>query len=294
MTPVFEPLLLYRRFSDSKLARLVAELHDDPTHGSAHEAYAAAFSMLAAEEGSGADPWRHFVRRAVLSEETAFSRSARTVDGPPAAALAGALRHDLRIMERLHAIEGDELARTLSAADGHLPSWSGLGSGASRATGMEETLATTRGWDSLVDALWKHFRSHSPEPFDRFVAFRWRSPGLQPVTDPDPVRLGDLIGYERERELLIRNTEMLVAGRQANNVLLYGPRGTGKSSTVKALINEYKDRGLRLVQVERPDLNDFPDIVAELRQRPERFIVFLDDLAFELRENEYAHLKGLL
>jgi predicted AAA+ superfamily ATPase len=197
-------------------------------------------------------------------------------------------------MERLHSIDGDELARKLSATDGHLPSWNGLGVGEARPTAMEEVLASTRGWDSLVEKLWQHFRSHSPEPFDRFVAFRWRSSGLQPVIEPDPVRLDDLIGYERERELLIRNTEMLVAGRQANNVLLYGPRGTGKSSTVKALINEYKERGLRLVQVERPDLNDFPDIVAELRRRPERFIVFLDDLAFELRENEYAHLKGLL
>jgi uncharacterized protein len=294
MTRSFGPLLLYRQLADSELVRKVVELHGTPHGAGAAALYAGIFSALAAQTEPGEDPWRHYLRAAVVSEDTAFSRAARRTAGRPSEGLADAMRHDLTIIERLHRIDGDELARTATSTDGPLPSWRSLASDDATLRGIEAILAETDGWKSLVETLWDHFRSHSAEPFVRHSAFRWSGSDLIPVVDPDPVRLSDLIGYERERELLIQNTEILVAGHRGNNVLLYGPRGTGKSSTIKALVNGYKDEGLRLVQVERPDLGRFPDIMGELRGRPERFIVFLDDLAFELGENEYAHLKGLL
>ena len=294
MARTFGPLLLYRQLSDSDLVLTVVELHGTPHGAGAAALYASIFSALASLPDPAEDPWRHYLRNALISEDTAFSRAARSTDGTPAPGLVDAMSNDLAIIERLYRIDGDELARTASSTEGPLPSWRSLARGGAPTEGIEEALATTEGWESLVDSLWDHFRTHSAEPFVRHSAFRWSGSSLVPVVEPDPVRLPDLIGYERERELLIENTEILVAGHRANNVLLYGPRGTGKSTTIKALVNGYKDRGLRLVQVERPDLGQFPDIVGELRGRPERFIIFLDDLAFELGENEYAHLKGLL
>src|SRR5581483_11536893 len=103
--------------------------------------------------------------------------------------------------------------------------------------------------------------------FGRFRAFRWIRNGgrgsLVGVDRPDPVRLADLVGYEREP--VVKNAERFAAGLPANNVLLYGERGTGKSSTVKALLNEFGDRGLRLVEVSKEDLETFPEVIGALR-----------------------------
>lgn len=111
---------------------------------------------------------------------------------------------------------------------------------------------------------------------------------------PDPARLSGLIGYEKEREPLIRNTERLLAGLPSHHALLYGLPGTGKSSTVKAVLNEYADRGLRLVELAKEDLRELPTVLETLRGRGPRFILFVDDLSFEEHEVEYKALKALL
>ncbi|NIR29455.1 MAG: ATP-binding protein [Gammaproteobacteria bacterium] len=129
-------------------------------------------------------------------------------------------------------------------------------------------------------------------------AFRWRRNHvrgfLQPVTHPHRIALGDLRGVDRQKDELVRNTEQFLHGLPANNALLWGSRGTGKSSLIKALLNEYAARGLRLVEVDKNDLFDLPDIVDPLRAQPERFILFCDDLSFEAHEANYKALKAML
>jgi predicted AAA+ superfamily ATPase len=114
------------------------------------------------------------------------------------------------------------------------------------------------------------------------------------VPDPDLVRLADLVGYERVREPLLTNTEHFLAGLPAHHALLYGLPGTGKSSTVKAVLNEYAGRGLRLVEVAKEDLKSLPQVLEILRHRAPRFVLFVDDLSFEEHEVEYKALKALL
>ena len=114
------------------------------------------------------------------------------------------------------------------------------------------------------------------------------------VALPDPVRLADLVGYEVERQPAVDNTRQFVANLPANNVLLYGDRGTGKSSTVKALLTEFQDKGLRLIEVSKEHLGDYVQIVTPLRGRRERFILFVDDLSFEEHETQYKALKAVL
>jgi predicted AAA+ superfamily ATPase len=114
------------------------------------------------------------------------------------------------------------------------------------------------------------------------------------VPRPDPVRLGGLVGYEREQEPLIRNTERLLSGLPAHHALLYGLPGTGKSSTVKAILNEYAGEGLRLVEVAKEDIAGLPRVLDVLRGRGNRFVLFVDDLSFEEHEVEYKALKALL
>jgi predicted AAA+ superfamily ATPase len=130
------------------------------------------------------------------------------------------------------------------------------------------------------------------------VAFRYRRRGqagvLEPVRHIATIRLGDLKEVDGQKERLLRNTRQFVAGLGANNVLLTGARGTGKSSLIKACLNEFAPQGLRLIEVDKADLVDLPDLVELVAARPERFIVFCDDLSFDEGEPGYKALKSVL
>lgn len=131
------------------------------------------------------------------------------------------------------------------------------------------------------------------------VAYRYRkrSSGhatLEPVRHVGAMRLTDLKEIEPQKEKILRNTLQFVSGKPANNVLLTGARGTGKSSLIKACLNEFASRGLRLIEVDKADLTDLPDIVDVVSERPEKFIVFCDDLSFEDGEPGYKALKSIL
>jgi predicted AAA+ superfamily ATPase len=130
------------------------------------------------------------------------------------------------------------------------------------------------------------------------IAFRYRKRGgsgrLEPVRHVAPIRLESLVEVAPQKERLLRNTEQFVAGLGANNVLLTGARGTGKSSLIKACLNEFAPRGLRLIEVDKGDLVDLPDIVDLVAERPERFVVFCDDLSFDEGEPGYKALKSIL
>ena len=130
------------------------------------------------------------------------------------------------------------------------------------------------------------------------TAFRYRRRGaggrLDPVRHVATIRLASLVEVDAQKEKLVRNTEQFVAGKSANNVLLTGSRGTGKSSLIKACLNEFAPRGLRLIEVDKTDLVDLPDIVDLVAERPERFVVFCDDLSFDEGEPGYKALKSIL
>lgn len=130
------------------------------------------------------------------------------------------------------------------------------------------------------------------------VAYRWRKRGgrgyLQGISRPAPIQFVHLKNIERQKKIIEANTRQFIAGRTANNVLLTGARGTGKSSLIKACLNRFAKKGLRLIEVDKADLVDLPDIVELIANRPERFIVFCDDLSFEEGEVGYKALKVAL
>jgi len=128
-----------------------------------------------------------------------------------------------------------------------------------------------------------------------FSAFHWKEEeGLVGIPYPDQIKLRDLIGYGHQKRTVINNTEDFVSGKKANNMLLYGERGTGKSSTIKALVNEYYTRGLRLLEVTKAQFANLPVIIRNLREYPQKFLIFIDDLSFESNETEYKQLKYIL
>lgn len=117
---------------------------------------------------------------------------------------------------------------------------------------------------------------------------------LRPVVMLDPIALDDLVGIERQKKELVRNTLKFIQGKPCNNVLLWGSRGTGKSSIVKAVLNEYHSQGLRLIEVFKHDLANLPEIVDEIRELPQRFIIYCDDFSFDESESTYTALKTVL
>ena len=142
-------------------------------------------------------------------------------------------------------------------------------------------------------------RALSAPEWSAAVAWRYRkrSTGhgvLEPVRHLGPMRLADLKEIDPQKEKIERNTRQFVEGRPANNVLLTGARGTGKSSLIRACLNEYAAQGLRLIEVDKADLTDLPDIVDVVAGRPEKFIIFCDDLSFEDGEGGYKALKSIL
>lgn len=142
-------------------------------------------------------------------------------------------------------------------------------------------------------------RTLAPPHWDQSVAFRYRKRGsgfgaLEPVRHLGAMRLRDLQEIEPQKEKIRLNTAQFVAGKPANNVLLTGARGTGKSSLIRACLDEYAAQGLRLIEVDKTDLIDLPDIVDMVSGRSEKFIVFCDDLSFEDGEPGYKALKSIL
>ena len=146
-------------------------------------------------------------------------------------------------------------------------------------------------WEGLLEG-----RSASPEW--SHDAYRWRHDHqgmrLLPVKNPHRVDLGDLLCVDHQKAEMLRNTDQFVRGRPANNALLWGARGTGKSTLIKAIFNAFVDRGLRLIEVEKEHLVDLVEIVDVLGDRRERFLLYCDDLSFEADDAGYKSLKAVL
>lgn len=124
--------------------------------------------------------------------------------------------------------------------------------------------------------------------------YRAKTDNLRAVRDIDPICLDNLVGIETQKEQIITNTKAFIKGKPCNNVLLWGSRGTGKSSLIKAVFNSFKEQGLRLIEISKEDLINLPDIIDTLRQSDFKFIIFCDDLSFEEGDNSYKGLKPVL
>ncbi len=153
--------------------------------------------------------------------------------------------------------------------------------------------------ETLLQRLEQILPPVSKEPdWNSATAFRWRGldrpERLRPINHPKTLKLEDIRCIDRQKTIISRNTRQFLQGFPANNVLLWGSRGTGKSSLIKALLNEYAEQGLRLIEVGREHLVELPDILEALENRPEKFILYCDDLSFEADDASYKRLKAAL
>ncbi|MBP0038412.1 MAG: ATP-binding protein [Roseofilum sp. SID1] len=153
-------------------------------------------------------------------------------------------------------------------------------------------LGKTKNWADALPELIRYYQSHGTGIFGEYRALRWQSGELKGISYPDRIQLKELVGYEEQKQALLQNTEALLAGSPTLHVLLYGSRGSGKSSLIKGLLHQY--HSLRLIEVTKSDLKDLPNIVERLRDLPQKFIIFVDDLSFEEDNDAFKSLKVVL
>jgi len=242
------------------------------------EAYAALFHALRLEgcEGLGVWLWDR-----LRYEENPYSRLLDRGGSDPA--LENAARRDVDTFVLLAETDCD---RFIGAMKPLLPDE------------FAPVLAGLPRWRAAApfdfDALTGFYREHGAGLYAKFRAFLWEDGELIPVADPDCPRPEELLGYELQRNQVEENTRLMLAGRQANNVLLFGDGGTGKSATVKSMLYLPGMEDLRLIEIQKENLTGLPGLIRSLASRRQKFILFIDDLAFDQDDKTYSSLKSIL
>jgi predicted AAA+ superfamily ATPase len=241
----------------------------------APRAYGKLFYALADKQQS----WQDYLVTQILQDANPFSRQAEKKPleelNPN---LIAAVAHDLEQLQILYHWQGAHLYDFSWPAENTLDNF----------------LHQPRPWRGYLGDLARYYHQQGVGIFAQYRAFTWQAGELKGIKHPDPIKLGELVGYTAQKQVLQQNTAALLAGYPALNVLLYGSRGTGKSSLVKALLNEYSSQGLRLVEVGKAHLQDLPKILELLREQPQKFLIFVDDLSFEEDDDTFKALKVVL
>lgn len=258
------------------------------------EAYGQWFSAAAATAG-----WQVWIEQQVATAENALTQRLQHQNLDDISAdLVNAACHDLDILQRW-AVEGPRLVQTAlrdkTGFDLPIPGQRAHINATNSSMGnVSFDFSGFSAWSEALPALAQHYRQNGAGLFSQYSALRWRDRALEGIAHPDLIDMADLVGYSHQQAVLKQNTEALLSGYPALNVLLYGSRGSGKSALVKALLSDYRDRGLRLIELSKADMVHLPQVVESLRTSSLKFVIFVDDLSFEKDEESYKALKVVL
>ncbi len=278
-------LILYRQiFADRPGMLSISLLNSDD---------AATYSQWFCELADRQQGWQDYLFDRLTTADNPFTRQIQTTDWPDLPrAIQQAVEQDIRSIQDLYFYGCNSISQN------HAVPWQNTINLPNKpaAAQLRALFNETSDWVKLIPLLITYYRQWGTGIFAEFRAFRWQNCQLQGVLDPSAgaIKLTDLVGYPWQQQALVKNTAALVAGYPALNVLLYGSRGTGKSSLVKALLPEFGDQGLRLIEVPKQELIELPQILEQLRGLPQKFIVFVDDLSFEADEAAFKSLKVVL
>ena len=303
-------LILYRAEEDSLISRM-SMLAMNPGEGSSdftpeQSACLQELIELAETRGFAGNLWHCALAYHLVYHENAFSRACE-IRGHVEGSVNEIARHDFHIFRGLFsAFESEENAKTAFGSwingQHYAPADTGKRFFNKRISERICTLAVSLAGaqdDAAFQALMEQFYlEFGVGKYGLHKAFRVHHTEQQaqiiPITNIAHVHLDDLVGYEKAKQQLIENTEAFVAGRQANNCLLFGDAGTGKSSSIKGILNQYYDRGLRIIELYKYQFQDLNSIISQIKNRNYRFIIYMDDLSFEDFETDYKYLKAVI
>ena len=275
-------LSAYKALREEPLLKAVGNLLDGLAAGRGEEALGAYTDVVLALQKAGAHGMGDGLLALLRYRETP---SPRALTGPVGAdaVLEAAARRDVNVLKRLRGLDCGAVLEKLTGLLG--PEFAPV---------LEELPRWQAGADFDFDGLTAFYREHGAGLFARYRAFVWTDGALIPVHEPDCPDEEEMMGYTLQRDQVIANTRALLEGRRVNDVLLYGDSGTGKSATVKCLLSVPDFGNLRLIEVQKEGLRDMPALIRSLRGRQQKFILFIDDLAFDQDDNTYSVVKTIL
>lgn len=305
--------ILYRDFEQGELLEKMTMLMEDISHpkvlyGKDGEYFACIHQLveMAGTYGFAGNLWHDYLTYLLVNHENAFSTACEIVGSVEGTINAFAM-HDFEIFKQLYDFDLKELEKIYPSVDSSLiTDYQNINEGSKvfnkrirdRICTLAQKLAKAESTEEFMDDMVQFYKEFGVGKLGLHKAFRIDgtvTPArIVPITNIAHVHLDDLVGYEIAKKKLIDNTEAFVQGRPANNCLLFGDAGTGKSSSIKGILNQYYDQGLRIIEAYKHQFKDLNDIIAQVKNRNYKFIIYMDDLSFEEFEIEYKYLKAVI
>lgn len=304
-----DELIIYKDFEQEELLRDMVRLME--RYGEEKDR-ALCFSCmhrlleLAASHGFYGNLWHVFLANLLVNHENSYSMACE-IRGSVKGTVNQMALHDIQIFKELYDYDFTDMVQTLQVPELTMMlsySDSSLGSKVyntrirDRICHLAEQFNADDTPEAMKDTLTEFYKDYGVGKFGLHKAFRVRhgeqGAVIEPILNIAHVHLDDLVGYEIPKKKLLDNTEAFVRGKKANNCLLFGDAGTGKSSSIKAIANEYYTKGLRIIEIYKHQFQDLNDVISQVKNRNYKFIIYMDDLSFEDFETEYKYLKAVI
>ena len=310
-----DELIVYKDFGNDSLLEDMAYLMDHYKDCEEDKDYLRSLAFdcihrlleMGGNHGFSGNLWHYYLTNLLVNNENTYSRSTE-IRGQINGTVNDAVLHDIVIFKELYDYDFTDMTDALSLDAMKLVFDYKASTEESkvyndrirrRICDLAETFHNDNTPTQMKDSLTQFYREYGVGRFGLHKAFRVShgtddEVNIVPILNIAHVKLDDLVGYDIAKQKLIENTEAFVSGRRANNCLLYGDAGTGKSSSIKAIANMYYDRGLRIIEIYKHQFKDLNDVIAQIKNRNYKFIIYMDDLSFEEFEVEYKYLKAVI
>ena len=308
-------LVLYRNLGENSILMKLSGIFEDFDRGDCPNAELVAriydqikrLLDLATDYGFDTNLWHNYLAFILITNENSFSMTSEKV-GANDGTVNYFAKNDFKIFKKLFDFDFSEIEEALDIdCFTIVNNYKAIGKKermynknvSTKVQDISRAIEGAKDENDIFKIVTDFYKAYGVGMFGLNKAFRIVHPTngdmqFVPINNTEDVRLDDLIGYEIQKQKIVENTEAFVAGRKANNALLFGDSGTGKSTTIKAIINEYYDQGLRMIEIYKHQFQDLSQVISQIKNRNYRFIIYMDDLSFEDFEIEYKFLKAVI
>lgn len=308
-------LVLYRNLGENSILMKLSGIFEDFDRGDCPNAELVAriydqikrLLDLATDYGFDTNLWHNYLAFILITNENSFSMTSEKV-GANDGTVNYFAKNDFKIFKKLFDFDFSEIEEALDIdCFTIVNNYKAIGKKermynknvSTKVQDISRAIEGAKDENDIFKIVTDFYKAYGVGMFGLNKAFRIVHPTngdmqFVPINNTEDVRLDDLIGYEIQKQKIMENTEAFVAGRKANNALLFGDSGTGKSTTIKAIINEYYDQGLRMIEIYKHQFQDLSQVISQIKNRNYRFIIYMDDLSFEEFETEYKYLKAVI